>query len=41
MRTNPVSLVIRVVRAGGDPGHYSGGARDYLKVWLLNHEENG
>ena len=44
MRTNPVSLVIpchRVVKAGGDPGHYGGGARDYLKVWLLKHEGNG
>ena len=44
MRTNPVSLVIpchRVVRAGGDPGHYGGGARDYLKVWLLKHEKHG
>ena len=44
MRINPVPLVIpchRVVRAGGDPGHYGGGARDYLKVRLLKHEEHG
>ena len=43
MRTNPISLVIpchRVVKAGGSPGHYSGGNRDYLKIWLLKHEEN-
>ena len=42
MRTNPVSLVIpchRVVKAGGKPGHYSGGTRDYLKIWLLDHEK--
>ena len=44
MRTNPVSLMIpchRVVKAGGGPGHYGGGTRDYLKVWLLKHEGNG
>ena len=43
MKTNPVSLVIpchRVVKAGGDPGHYHGGTRDLMKVWLLKHEEN-
>lgn len=43
MKTNPVSLVIpchRVVRSGGDPGHYHGGSRDYLKIWLLQHEHN-
>ena len=42
MKTNPVSLVIpchRVVKAGGKPGHYSGGTRDYLKIWLLDHEK--
>ena len=41
MKMNPVSLVIpchRVVKSGGSVGHYSGGTRDYLKVWLLNHE---
>ena len=43
MKTNPVSLVIpchRVVKAGGRPGHYHGGTRDLMKVWLLKHEEN-
>ena len=42
MRCNPVSLVVpchRVVRAGQGPGHYSGGTRDHLKVWLLQHEK--
>ena len=43
MKTNPVSLVIpchRVVRTGGEPGHYHGGHRDYLKIWLLQHEQS-
>ena len=43
MKTNPVSLVIpchRVVRAGGQPGHYHGGNRDQMKIWLLQHEQN-
>ena len=42
MRCNPVSLVVpchRVVRAGQGAGHYSGGTRDHLKVWLLQHEK--
>ena len=42
MRCNPVSLVVpchRVVRAGQGAGHYSGGTRDQLKVWLLQHEK--
>ncbi|XP_023346267.1 methylated-DNA--protein-cysteine methyltransferase isoform X2 [Eurytemora carolleeae] len=37
MKMNPVSLIIpchRVTRVGGDPGHYSGGTRDNLKVQL-------
>ena len=43
MRRNPVSLVVpchRVVRAGQGAGHYSGGTRDHLKVWLLQHEKS-
>eukprot|EP00088_Acartia_fossae_P021351 TRINITY_DN22815_c0_g1_i3.p1 TRINITY_DN22815_c0_g1~~TRINITY_DN22815_c0_g1_i3.p1 ORF type:complete len:219 (-),score=23.03 TRINITY_DN22815_c0_g1_i3:618-1274(-) len=42
MRTNPVSLIIpchRVIRSGGKAGHYSGGTRDNLKVWLIEHEK--
>ena len=43
MKNNPVSLVIpchRVVRAGGDPGHYHGGDMDNLKIWFLSHEQD-
>ena len=43
MKNNPISLVIpchRVVKAGGEPGHYHGGTRDLMKIWLLRHEEN-
>jgi len=43
MSTNPVPLVVpchRVVPAGGKgkAGHYSGGKKNDVKVWLLRHE---
>jgi len=43
MKNNPVPLVIpchRVIKSGGEVGHYDGGKRDSLKVWMLDHEKS-
>lgn len=41
MANNPVSLVVpchRVVKSDGKTGNYSGGTKNDVKVWLLDHE---
>ncbi|KAL5018580.1 hypothetical protein ScPMuIL_004302 [Solemya velum] len=41
MRTNPIQLIIpchRVVQASGKLGNYSGGSKNRVKLWLLQHE---
>ncbi|CAF0770154.1 unnamed protein product [Rotaria sordida] len=42
MRCNPFQLLVpchRVIRSNGDIGNYSGGKRNNVKYWLLNHEQ--
>ncbi|XP_064478755.1 methylated-DNA--protein-cysteine methyltransferase-like [Ornithodoros turicata] len=44
LRRNPIQILIpchRVVRWDGGTGHYSGGRRDTVKAWLLEHEKKG
>ena len=41
MRNNPVSLFVpchRVVKSSGSVGNYSGGMKNGIKEWLLEHE---
>lgn len=41
MSTNPFQLIVpchRVVKSGNKVGKYSGGCRNSVKVWLLQHE---
>lgn len=41
MSTNPFQLVVpchRVVKSGNQVGKYSGGCRNSVKIWLLQHE---
>ncbi|XP_022317796.1 methylated-DNA--protein-cysteine methyltransferase-like [Crassostrea virginica] len=41
MRNNPISLIMpchRVIQSGGKVGNYSGGQKNKIKVWLLEHE---
>lgn len=42
MRGNPIQLIVpchRVVRSDGEAGIYSGGRRNTVKTWLLDHEK--
>lgn len=41
MKANPIQLIIpchRVLPEGGGAGNYSGGRKNKMKVWLLQHE---
>ena len=43
MRSNPIMLIIpchRVVLSNGGLGNYSGGNKNSVKVWLLDHEQS-
>ena len=42
MKNNHVALIIpchRVIKSDGKSGNYSGGKKNSVKVWLLQHEE--
>lgn len=42
MRCNPYQILVpchRVIRTNGDIGNYSGGERNRVKLWLLQHEK--
>ena len=41
MRNNPVGIIVpchRVILSSGSLGNYSGGAKNTIKQWLLQHE---